>query len=305
VEQAAAEGLPMPKKRGAQLAVWQPPGDEVLEARGRGGDRLKRGARTPEPIPQRTIVSGHFNAKPPPGGNKAGPGRGKGLAAELQAGKTESLAAKANTLTLAEEAAKAGKAGRAGKAARVALAAGKIAEALLPTPMDVLFLWIDFFGSLAEAKEKLRQEYYMRGFSLGVAARLLRLDAAEATRMLQRRTTPEIGEMVAGWEGVRDSGRARGVESGWRLWNKTNGAQREVLLQLRRGVVKAKRGRVGPDAGPLAFNFDDVLELAVILAPTMEQWLEAAAEEQRRQAADEEARRNFEFREATWRTSSK
>lgn len=217
----------------------------------------------------------------------------------------KAVSAGGEAVTLADEAADAGKAGRAGKGAKALLIAGKAAEALLPSPLDVLGLWIDFFGSLAEAKEKLRQEYYMRGFCLGVAARMLRLDAYEATRMLQLRSQPEIGEMVAGFEGVRDIGRWQGVRSGWALWNKTNAEQRKVLVGLRRGVVSAKRERVGPNGRPLVYNFDDVLELALILAPTMEHWLQEAAEEERRRAAVEAARRSREFDEATWRFHSK
>lgn len=221
--------------------------------------------------------------------------------AKAVTGESKALKAGIEALELGEEARKAGIGAKAVSAAFKGLEiAGHLAEAFIPDPLDVLGLWIDFFGSLAEAKEKLRQEGYMIGFCLGVSAKLLGLEDAEAAQMILYRSTPSVGERVAGWEGVRDSGRFQGAKAGWALWRRTNEAQRKILLDMRRPFIKARRKAIGPDAS-LTFGFSEVLALALALQPTMQDWLRRAAEEQRRREKEEEERREFERREASWR----
>ncbi len=61
----------------SQMPVFQPPKDQVLLPRGRGGDAKRLGSAQVEPVPQKTTVQGEFHAKDtsagglPPGG--AGP----------------------------------------------------------------------------------------------------------------------------------------------------------------------------------------------------------------------------------------
>lgn len=80
-EFATAAGLPMDKFKplvgpkppmGPQLPVSQLKPDQTLEPRGRGGDVKRLGQPKTEPVPQKTIVKGEFDAKTAPPG-KQGP----------------------------------------------------------------------------------------------------------------------------------------------------------------------------------------------------------------------------------------
>ena len=178
--------------------------------------------------------------------------------------------------------------------------AGHLAELLLPGPLDVLELFIAFFGSLAEAKQKLSNDYYALGFSKGMAAHLLGFRADEATRMVKIRPSPSggsVGEQVAGWSGVREQANWSGAVEGWNFTARLGAAQRGGFLKLGIATIKAKGHTIGSQREPV-FNLDDVVELAVALNPTIAELLEVAREQ-------EAVRRDLAFQEATWRTSSK
>jgi hypothetical protein len=163
----------------------------------------------------------------------------------------------------------------AGKAGSF-LKLGTLLEAALPGPQDVLFLWIGFFGSLADAKEKISDESYLLGFSEGVAANLLGFAAAWVREeLITRDFQGSIGERVAGFSGVRQRASNRGAVDGFRFIRQLDGKQRIAFLQQGFAILAQQRKTVGP-----VFNFDDVLALGLALQPTIEQLFEVAREQE-------------------------
>jgi hypothetical protein len=164
------------------------------------------------------------------------------------------------------------------KGSRLARLGSFLLAAAMPGPWDVLFLYIGFFGELAAAKEKLRQEYWSLGFAEGVAAHLLGIPRDEASRMLLKPPSPpSVGEMVAGFEGVRERASATGAVEGWRFAGGLTTEQRGAFLEEGFATIAAKGYTVGPD-----FNLDDVIELAVALKPLIQDLLDLAEEQQLR-----------------------
>ncbi len=161
--------------------------------------------------------------------------------------------------------------------ARVARLGSFLLAAALPGPQDVLLLWLSFFGSLAEAKEQLRQESYAIGFSEGLAARLLGFPADEATKMLIKPVPRHgsVGEEVAGFSGVRGHATNAGTADGWVFAGRLTGPQRDAFRQEAFKAIAGKGHTIGPN-----FNLDDVVEVAAALKPIVEALLELAAEQE-------------------------
>jgi len=180
--------------------------------------------------------------------------------AEGAAGKIESEAAGAGKAESAIGKAESKVVGRAegsvskfaGLGAKAGRASVFLIELALPGPQDVLFLWIDFFGSLAAAKEKLRHDSYAQGFSQGLAARLLKIPGERATRMLIHPITSRggIGEQVADFSGVRERAASDGIHAGWKFAGGLGDAQKGGFLKKGRAALKDQGKRIGPNVEP-------------------------------------------------------
>jgi hypothetical protein len=163
-----------------------------------------------------------------------------------------------------------------GKVESATLKIGSFLEAALPGPQDVLFLWIGFFGSIAEAQAKLREEAYNMGFSEGLAANLLGLGRDWVN---ERLIAHVHGEEAEGFKGARAGGNNQGVVDGYRFAGRLTGEQRLAFWYQGRHAARAKG-----DADALRyrpFNLDDVVTLGIALQPTVMALLEVAREQER------------------------
>ncbi len=177
-----------------------------------------------------------------------------------------------------------GSAGKAGIGAKI----GSLLEAALPGPQDVLFLWVGFFGSIAEAQEKLRNDSYKLGFGEAMAANLLGFDASWVNNHLIARPS---GEGREGFRGARAGGNNEGVVAGYRFVGRLTYRQRGAFLRQGFAAVMAKLGPGG--LNPDNFGFDDVIALGVALLPTVEQLLEIAQEQERERKHQQEIETDY------------
>jgi len=240
------------------------------------------------------------------GGAKPSPGQTSSTAAKVEstatkvestAAKVESTASKVELKTLAAEGGTAVElAGAAAKGGRLVRLGTFLLAAAMPGPLDVLFLYIGFFGSIAEAKVKLRQKYYALGFAEGLGASLLGFPRGEAMDMLVKPAgTPSIGERVAGFERVRDRATSSGSIDGFRFAVQLTSEQRTAFLQEGFGVIAKKGHTIGPN-----FNLDDVIELGIALQPLVEDLLELAQEQEMARRTREMVERMYEDTESMW-----
>jgi hypothetical protein len=188
----------------------------------------------------------------------------------------------------------------AGNLARFGRRAGRFAVLLtdlfLPGPLDALELWISFFGSWAEAKAELKEEFFAIGFSEGIAASLLGVPADVATRMLIK-VEPMPGGVVGevtGFGRARQQGTNEGVSAGWKFAGHLTVEQRRGFRNVGFAGIKAKGHAISE-----RFDLSDVIELASALKPVVDDLLEAAREQEeaeQKRKADEENRKFQETR---------
>jgi hypothetical protein len=146
--------------------------------------------------------------------------------------------------------------------------------------LEVIGPWLevilDFFGRLAFAKEELRHESYGLGFAEGMAASLLGFTAEEATNMLlyPDPSRGSIGEQVAGFAGVRHEATQKGRSDGWKFAGKLRDQERREFIKEGFTRIRGRGHTIGPK-----FNFDDVVELGVVLKAINDELAEAAQRE--------------------------
>ncbi|HYB44363.1 MAG TPA: DUF4157 domain-containing protein [Candidatus Methylomirabilis sp.] len=185
---------------------------------------------------------------------KRGPGGGGGVASKLE-----------------------GEGAQISRAESAALKLGSLLEAALPGPLDVLGLWIGFFGSIAEAQAKLREESYRMGFAGGMAANLLGFGAAWVNeRLITHARTADERE---GFKGARAGGNNEGVVGGYRFVRRLTSKQRIAFLKQGFGSVMATRGPTAMN--PDHFDLDDVIVFGIAMLPTVDTLLEVGREQQR------------------------
>ena len=237
--------------------------------------------------PPAVSVSGEIGGKPGGGGTSSAPSTAKAESSaakvESTAVKVESTAGKIEAKALAAQGGAVELAGAAAKGGRLARLGNFLLMAALPGPFDVLFLYIGFFGSIAEAKAKLRQEFFALGFAEGIGASLLGIPRSDAMGMLVKPGgQPGIGERVAGFEGVRDRATASGAIQGFNFATKLNQDQRLAFLKEGVRVIAQKGHTIGPN-----FNLDDVVEMGIALKPLVVDLLELAHEQEQERRKQE------------------
>jgi hypothetical protein len=230
-----------------------------------------------------------------PGGSaepKASSADAKGVGTEAKATGTEAKAAGTEMKTVGTEAKSLGAEAKAlrgegtalevamdaAKAGRVARISALLADLFLPGPLDVFFMFLSAFGSIAEAKAKLKADAYALGFAEGLAAALTGTPASETTRLLMFTVaTPGMGERVAGFEGVSERGNNEGVAAGFKFGHALNTKQRQGFL-VKAGyykLVKAGYYKIGDQVGR-----NDMIDMGVALRPTVIELLEEAARQE-------------------------
>lgn len=245
-----------------------------------GGGRGGGGAKSPSPVSSTTAKVESTTTK-----------------IESAAAKVESTAGKVELKALATEGSAAVElAGAAAKGGRLARLGAFLLAAAMPGPLDVLFLYIGFFGSIAEAKAKLRTEYYALGFAEGIGANLLGFPRGEAMDMLVKLGgRPGIGEKVAGFERIRDRATNSGAIDGFRFAAQLNSEQRVAFMKEGFGVIAKKGHKIEPN-----FNLDDVIELGVALKPLVDDLLELAQEQEQARRTREMVKHMHEDTESMW-----
>ena len=197
--------------------------------------------------------------------------------------KSEGAAMKAEGAALKGERATAELGVSAAKEAGFAAKVGNVLEAGLPGPQDVLFLFVSFFGSLAEAKAKLGEEAYSEGFARGAAAKLLGMQPDWVPKHLIRKSFGgSIGEQIAGFEGVKEHGVSQGAVDGYVFARRFTQQQ---IVALRRYGYAAMLLFTGARIDPQ----DDVHNVNVLgnaLKTKLEEMLEEAQEAARQQEAE-------------------
>src|SRR5262249_37361926 len=156
--------------------------------------------------------------------------------------------------------------------------AGALGEILLILgPVVVLF--VGLFGSIAEAKAKLREEAYRLGFSEGMAANLLRMGARWVNERLIERPRGNYPEVsVGGFKAARVGGNNQGVVDGYRLVQGFTNKQRVAFLKHGFEKVVATRGPFAMN--PENFGLDDVITLGIALQPTVVKLIESARQQE-------------------------
>ena len=250
--------------------------------------------------PPAVSVKGEIGGKPKPGGTPAKPSPPAPTTAakvETTAAKAESTAAKIEGKAIAAEGHLAEAAGAAIKGSRAARLGRFLLAAAMVGPLDVLFLYVSFFGDLAAAKAKLKQKYYILGFSEGLTASLVGYTNAEAFDLLVKRDSgASVGERVAGYEGLRTRATNSGVIEGLRFAGYISIEQRKAFRAEGIAAVARRGGRLTD------FGRDDVIEIAVALIPTIEELLELAAEQEEQRRRKEMVEKMYEDTESMWQT---
>lgn len=172
--------------------------------------------------------------------------------------------------------------GKAAKVGRLARVGGLLLELGLPGPWDVFFMFLDAFGSIAEAKAKLRADAFALGFAEGLSATLV---GSDPSVVMFRVATPSMGERVAGFEGVRERGNNEGVAAGFKFGEKLNPEQRSAFREKTFAEIKARNRTLMGD-----FGRDDLIEMGVALVPTVKKLLEEAARQEQERRESERLR---------------
>lgn len=111
-------------------------------------------------------------------------------------------------------------------------AAGRAAEAFLPTPIDALMLLWDFAGTYKEARRETRGRAMRSGFAQGVAAGLLGLGPHWVIdNLAPRSVSVSVASEVAGTTGVYEQGYATGLAAGFKFAAKLPQAERSQLMR--------------------------------------------------------------------------
>ena len=163
--------------------------------------------------------------------------------------------------------------------------AGAVADALLPGPLDVIGLVIGFFGSLAEAKEKLKAEAYFVGFSEALAAHLLGL----SFEWIREHLASKLVVGVGAFRGVPEQGNNEGIVDGYKFARGLDDKQQFALRAEGFAVIASRGHTIGPD-----FNLDDVVELAVALKSKIEEIFDDAREQEEKAARLRQEKRERE-----------
>lgn len=265
-------------------------------------DVIRRPSLAPVSPPTAT-ASGEIGGR---GSAKPSPGSAPSTAAKVESTttKVESAAGKVELKALAAEGGAAVElAGAAAKGGRFARLGSFLLAAAMVGPLDVLFLYIGFFGSIAEAKAKLRKEYYALGFAEGMAAYLLGIRRSEAMDMLVKPAgMPEINERVGGTEYIRDRATSSGGIDGYGFAATLTRKQRIAFRKEGKGVIATKGHTIGRynRYDVLEYNFDDVLDLGIALKPLVEELLELAQEQEMARRTRKMVEAMYEDTESMW-----
>jgi hypothetical protein len=239
-------------------------------------------------VANRYRAAERMKGKPTHVGARHGPIAGaevKGAGTEAKAAGTEAkaLGTEAKAVGVEAKAVRAELAGvevatGAAKASKVARL-GKLLLALaLPGPLDVFFIFIQAFASIAEAKAKLRADAYATGFAQGLAAAVTWISPEDAKDMLMYKVaTPSMGERVAGFEGVRERGSNEGVAAGWKFGANLNTEQRKGFRREALSMASLKEKR--------RYSRNEYIDMGIALRPTVVELLAEAERQEREKEA--------------------
>jgi hypothetical protein len=174
---------------------------------------------------------------------------------------------------------------------------GSLIEGLVPTPLDALMLYVNFFASIAEKKEQIKSERFAFGFAEGLAASLAKQSASWVKdKVMIEVAESSIGEKVAGFEGVKENALNKGIAAGFKFGATLTPEQAKAFLNS--AIVNwAHKDTSGFSAIHLNRpDHYDILHLAIGLNPIVTELFEKAikdAEEARQRAAQEKFSKEY------------
>ena len=153
-------------------------------------------------------------------------------------------------------------------------------HALLPGPLDVLMLMVDYFGSFAAAHEAIRSRNMQTGFSLGLAGFIMgRSHRAIVNRFRRRFIVRDVTTQVLGAEGIAEKAHNTGLEAGFQYAGLLSDDAKDALREAGFSALAAV-GRL-PEQNEL-FSPDGVARMAGALLPSVDRIFEQMREEAER-----------------------
>jgi RHS repeat-associated protein len=174
---------------------------------------------------------------------------------------------------------------------------GSLIEGLIPNPLDALMLYVTFFATITEAKEKIKSDRFSFGFAEGLAASISKQSPSWVKdNLIIKVAEASIGEQVAGFTGIKENATNKGIVAGYKFGATLTPDQAKSLLQsgLKNWAQKDVKG-----LSAISLNhpdFDDILHLAIGLKPVVNELFERAikqAKEERQSAAAEKFRKEY------------
>jgi Domain of unknown function (DUF4157) len=112
---------------------------------------------------------------------------------------------------------------------------------LIGLGLQVAEVWAAFAGPIAEGREQKIEEYYTWGFSYGLAATLCGFPEKWASSQLGPVAITQ-GERVAGFEGIKEHAKVKGVTDGWKYGHNLSDGKRGDY-RARGFAAMAKQGK--------------------------------------------------------------
>jgi len=172
---------------------------------------------------------------------------------------------------------------------KIGSAAGWVANFLMPGPQDAIMLMVQFAMTYAEAQEAARADGMRSGFGQGLCAGLLRLSRGWIRDNLAPKViSRSVASQVAATTGYREKGFIQGLVAGISFAERLSADQRKAMIKEATRAMRAK----GDDMTLRArwergYTANDIIDMAVALAPRVSEILEEAQKnEELRQAAE-------------------
>jgi len=164
---------------------------------------------------------------------------------------------------------------------------------LLPGPLDVFMLIIQFAGSYAEAHEAIRSRNTRTGFAIGLSASLLGRSFGAVRKHLARKfiLDREVHTQVVGAVGMAETSHNAGLSAGFHYGEILSDDAKDTLREVGFSALKAQ---VSPPEWEELLTARGVWQFAKTLLPTVDQIFEAMRVEAEKKREEEERKRHME-----------
>jgi len=109
---------------------------------------------------------------------------------------------------------------------------GGLIEGFLPNPLDALILLFNYYGSYAEAKDRIKETRTRAGFATGLAAGILGLTSEEVNdKLFYHDSVSDVATHILSAEGLAEVSFNQGLSRGFAYSKKLTAAQRNALTK--------------------------------------------------------------------------